>query len=911
MRIRRAPVLAALGSAAFFSVLYLTSFFRSAEAGVYDLFLGLKPARVRTERVSLLDVDDRAIAHVGVFPWPRSVVADGLLRLKEFGARAVVFDIEYLDSSPPGIDSVYLQRGLPRDFSRSFGDIGSNVSDLFNAIGAGQITLREAQGYAEELADRIGSERDALLERVRGLARDNDKYLGRAARLNGRVWATLNLQTEALEGDQAERRADARERFSLAVEAAPASSGTGYVDVLAPIPYFLRAARGAGFTNVQIDPDGVRRRIALLQEVDGAWYPQLILAPLLEELGRPRLLLEPGKLTLAGAALPEGGTGDIAIPLDAEGFMLIDWPRESYIDSFDHTSFYVLSRLEELESSLDETVAALASLESWFLPDEDGRLVTAYAALAGITEAADAASASLAAALESEDPAAAGEAFAAYLAGREGVRKEAAEFLASGAAEALARATEAEAAASPETAAALTADAQAVRALASGLEAILSETDEIRVHLEKAVRDRICVLGRVDTGTTDIGVNPFHAEYVNVGTHAAVADTILARSFIRPVGAWASVLLAFLAAPLFVLSMGRFKPGVRMAVGLGGAAAVFAGSFSLFALAGIFLGPLGATLAVILAAVVREAADFVSTEREKSFLRKAFGTYLSGDVVEEIIADPSRLKLGGDKKHMTALFTDVRSFSTISEQLDPEALVRLLNRYLSAMSDVILEEKGTIDKYEGDAIISFFGAPLELPDHARRALRSAVLMKRTERELNKELLAEGRTPMPLATRIGVNTGDMVVGNMGTERKMDYTIMGNAVNLAARLEGVNKQYGSWILASGSTVDSGGREFLVRRMDRVRVVGIFEPVRLFEVLDFKTEAPGDLVRTVELFHEALEVFEAKDWTGAGKLFRAVLDHAPEDGPAKTYLERCARFRKTPPVKDWDGVFNLTEK
>ncbi|HOX12057.1 MAG TPA: CHASE2 domain-containing protein, partial [Spirochaetales bacterium] len=238
MKNQRAPALAAIGSAVLFSALYLTSFFRSAESGVYDLFLGLKPPRPRTDRVALLDVDDRAIAHVGVFPWPRSVVADGLLRLKEFGAAAVVFDIEYLDSSPPGIDAVYLQRGLPRDFQRSFGDIGTNVSDLFNALTSGQISPREARGYAAQLADLIASERDGLLARARGLAQDNDRYLGQAARLNGRVWATVNLQTVKLEGEQAERRAGARERFSVTVEAAPEAPAGDYVDVLAPIPYF-------------------------------------------------------------------------------------------------------------------------------------------------------------------------------------------------------------------------------------------------------------------------------------------------------------------------------------------------------------------------------------------------------------------------------------------------------------------------------------------------------------------------------------------------------------------------------------------------------------------------------------------------------------------------------------------------
>jgi adenylate cyclase len=875
----------------------------------------MRPARPRTERIALLDVDDRAIAHVGVFPWPRSVMADGLLRLKEFGAQAVVFDIEYLDSSPKGIDSVYLQRGLPRDFQRSFGDISSNVSDLFNAVNSGQLTAREAGEYAGQLTDLIGTERESLLGKAQGLARDNDRYLGQAARINGRVWATVNLQASPLEGEQAERRTAAKAKFSVPLEASPRAPTGGYKDVLAPIPYFLSAARGAGFTNVIIDPDGVRRRIALVRKVDGAWYTQLLMAPLLEELGNPKLALEPGELKLIGAKLPEGGTGDIDIPLDASGNMLIDWPKTNYFESYEHISFYALARLEELESSLDESLSALASLESWFLPDKSGTLATAYAGLTAAMEAVDAAAASRTTALADADTvdkaAASEEAFAAYLASREEVRKQAADFLASGAIKTLAADAGNAAAAAPGNAAALKAEAETAAKLAAGLSDTLAEIAQIREHLLSAFKGKICVVGRVDTGTTDIGVNPFHGEYINVGTHAAVADTILARSFIRPVGAWASVILAFLFAPLFVLTMGRFKPGVRIAVGLGGAAAVFFGTFALFAATGIFVGPLGATLAVILAAIVREAVDFVTTEKEKRFLRKAFGTYLSGDVVEEILADPSRLKLGGDKRLLTAVFTDIRSFSTISEQLAPEALVSLLNRYLSAMSDDILEEKGTIDKYEGDAIIAFFGAPLDLPDHAGRALRSAIRMKRTERELNKTFLGEGLTPMPLATRIGINTGDMVVGNMGTERKMDYTIMGNAVNLAARLEGVNKQYGSWILASGPAVEAAGSEFLVRRMDRVRVVGIFEPVQLYEVLDFAAEAPAELTATVELFHNAMTVFEAKDWTEAGKLFQAVLDHAPEDGPAKTYLERCAKFRKTPPVKDWDGVFNLTEK
>jgi adenylate cyclase len=301
----------------------------------------------------------------------------------------------------------------------------------------------------------------------------------------------------------------------------------------------------------------------------------------------------------------------------------------------------------------------------------------------------------------------------------------------------------------------------------------------------------------------------------------------------------------------------------------------------------------------------------MSSEQEKSFIRKAFSTYLSGDVVKEILSDPGRLQLGGSKRHMTAIFTDIKGFSSISEKLDPEDLVKLLNRYLSAMSNIVLNEHGVIDKFEGDAIIAFFGAPINLGDHALRACVSAILMKRTEAELNVVFAETGLSPSPLNTRIGINTGSMVVGNMGTESKMDYTIMGNAVNLAARLEGVNKQYNTWILASGDTVKETGDALVTRRVDRIRVVGINEPVELYELLDLRADAKPEIFEKADLFHEALGIFEKRNWQQALNAFRKVLDLSPGDGPSQIHIERCTANIETPPGDDWDGVYNLTQK
>jgi class 3 adenylate cyclase len=275
------------------------------------------------------------------------------------------------------------------------------------------------------------------------------------------------------------------------------------------------------------------------------------------------------------------------------------------------------------------------------------------------------------------------------------------------------------------------------------------------------------------------------------------------------------------------------------------------------------------------------------------------------------MSDPSKLQLGGIKRDMTAVFTDVQGFSPIAEKLSPEDLVKLLNRYLTAMSDILLEQKGTIDKYEGDAIMAFFGAPLDVADHAVRACTSAVLMKQKEREVNREFIQGGLSSDPLITRIGINSGDMSVGNMGSERKMNYTVMGNAVNLAARLEGVNKMFGTWILISENTRRNIGDTFLCRKLDRVRVAGISEPVRIYELLDFANGASDEKKTVAELFHKALELFERREWQAAEAGFQKVLDNSFDDSPSKIYLERCALYRMSPPPEEWDGVFDWKAK
>jgi len=292
---------------------------------------------------------------------------------------------------------------------------------------------------------------------------------------------------------------------------------------------------------------------------------------------------------------------------------------------------------------------------------------------------------------------------------------------------------------------------------------------------------------------------------------------------------------------------------------------------------------------------------------EENFIQNAFSRYLAPEVISEIIDDPDKLNLGGEKREMTAIFTDIQNFTAISEQLDPARLVRLLNKYLTTMSNIIIEHLGTVDKYWGDEIIAFFGAPLFHADHPALACRSALAIKAAEKELNKTLLSEKMIPVPVFTRIGINTGEMVVGNMGAEKKMDYTVMGNAVNLASRIEGVNKQYRTGgILISEYTRAKIGDEFMLRPIDRVRVVGINTPLRLYELLPTDTDRGA-----VKIWEKALDLYEHRDFRKAFALFVSLFKRYPSDNVSLVYAHRCKALIETPPPKDWDAVRNLTMK
>ena len=293
---------------------------------------------------------------------------------------------------------------------------------------------------------------------------------------------------------------------------------------------------------------------------------------------------------------------------------------------------------------------------------------------------------------------------------------------------------------------------------------------------------------------------------------------------------------------------------------------------------------------------------------ERRFIKKAFGHYVSPEVVNQIIADPSKLELGGQEKVLTAFFTDIKGFSSFSEKMTPHDLVELLNEYLSEMTEVVRNNHGTLDKYIGDAIVAFFGAPLDDEQHALKACRAALESQSRLVDLREKWKARGLPPIEV--RIGVNSGLMLVGNMGSKDTFNYTMMGDEVNLAARLEGVNKQYGTDICISASTLGATNGEFEVRELDLVRVVGRETPVRIFELMALKGELTEGREKQRAQFHHALEIYREQKWEEASELFMEIHKQY-DDAAAIYYVRRCRRYMEVPPGTDWDGVFSITMK
>ena len=425
-----------------------------------------------------------------------------------------------------------------------------------------------------------------------------------------------------------------------------------------------------------------------------------------------------------------------------------------------------------------------------------------------------------------------------------------------------------------------------------------------------ALKDKIVLVGATATGIYDMRVIPYEGTFPGVEIHANIIDNILQGDFIhRPEWILVFDLLAIL---LLGISLSVLIPRIRSVY-----AAMLTISLIVFYIItnnyifnkwNMWLTEVYPIFTIIFVSGGVTIFQFMTEEREKRKIGMAFSHYVSPSLMNEILKDPKKLVLGGEEKRLTVLFSDIRGFTTISEGLKPQVLVKLINDYLTPMTDIILKNGGTIDKYMGDAIMAFWGAPVWQEDHHIRACRTALEMLKKLGELQAVWEKSGIPKLEIG--VGISTGKVTVGNMGSTTRFDYTVMGDTVNLGSRLEGLNKEYGTYIIAPKYTYEDVKTGFIFRQLDWVKVKGKERPIKIYELMGEKNDG-SKLKEISEMFESGLKSYMERDWDKAKGYFHNVLKVRDDDEPSKVFLSRVDMLRKTELPPDWDGVFIMTKK
>lgn len=430
-----------------------------------------------------------------------------------------------------------------------------------------------------------------------------------------------------------------------------------------------------------------------------------------------------------------------------------------------------------------------------------------------------------------------------------------------------------------------------------------------RIPLEQ-LQGKIMLVGTTAAGLNDLRATPVNSEYPGVEVHANLIKSMLDGRFKhRPDYADGIEALVVVALGVFLcLSLPLLSPLPAVSLTLLSGAGMAAANFWLYHYKDAVLNLANPILLIASLFVLNVVWGYFFEVRNRQAIVNLFGEYVAPELVKEMADHPQDYNMEGESRELTVLFVDVRGFTTISEGLTPKALREYINIYLTAMSEDIRNNRGTLDKYIGDAVMAFWGAPITLPDHASRAVGTALKMLQTAEKLNQDFTARGWPPLKIG--IGLNSGQMHVGDMGSKVRRAYTVMGDAVNLASRLEGVTKVYGAGLVV-GSATREAAPEYFYRRLDVVRVKGKNEPIPIYEPLCLASKVDPAMRLAVELWHDAYDLVLKQRWDQAEDVLRDLLKVEPDSYLYKLYMKRIAYYRQRPPGPDWDGVTTFETK
>ncbi len=907
-----AAVLVGLAATAVIAGAHLLGLDRRAELIALDMRFRHASGAPDAEGVTVVQIDDRSLEQFGRWPWPRAQIAAVADVLAECGAKVVALDIIMPEPQPtryvaPAAD-VYdpdtaplVGTGRPRPvfddavFERTLRSANVLLPMHISFGETRDANDRAADAIAERLlADQPDSSFAAVRQALLGDVPEDTRTpeLERAARIYWRARALRSMRRFALPDS--------------AVKGYPAHEGT----LVPPTVRFAEACFRSGFVSFPREDDGVMRRIPLLARSGDDVYPHFALALAAEWLAdgnAAAITAETDRVRLA----PAGGD-PIRVPVDDNGAMLIHWRSERR--PFEALSAGMPCAVRDLRQSADRS-RRLARLTALALARRLGQ-----EDLLGLFAEAD----------------------RLYLRRieREVARQRAKLFdpgdvrppptdlrrtesdierrIAEGTRDLLGNLEffVGSLPADDPNRVEVEALAGRYRRLTKADDWRRSEIDRLKSRIAEKVAGRICLVGSTSTGAADFVPTPVEPRMPGVEVHAHILNTLITGAFVRRAPAWVNVLAVLLAgaavalagAKLPVFRAGPLAAGLLVAYTAGNVFGLFAGLGWSVAL----VAPAGAMVASFLAVT---AYRQFTEERAKRHIRGLFAHALSPALVDRLIEDPSLARLGGERRELSCFFSDLAGFTPLSERLGEGNTVALLNRYFDRMTDVIQQRYGGyLNKFLGDGILGFFGAPVVQEDHPRRALAAAVTCKGELARLNEELTAETGKPVRLRCRIGLTTGAAMVGNCGSSQRMDYTAIGDVVNLASRLESANKQLGTTVLAEEATWLAGDDgTLLARRIGPIVVVGKSEPVAVWEVLGRREDAEDadDLRRAFEQFDEGVALFAARRFADAAAVFENVLAARSADGPAAVYADLCRELAASPPPVDWAPAIRLQEK
>jgi len=902
----------ALGASAVLLVtfLHLERLDQHSELASLDLrfrFAGRSPAPTDILNV---EIDDGSLNDLGRWPWPRETLAGIIDVLNECGARMIVLDIilplpeetRFVAASAEvyGDDTGDLVSGVPiavhddAILARAIAACREHIFVPMHIAGrrleapaletafARVIAQRPSAGFGDALALVSASHHGPL-----------DKTEARRAYLKARAMISLNR---------------------LAVKNIPPLPWFLSGQIVPPLVSFAQSAGNTGFVTVEPDVDGIVRRIPLLADA-GETFMQLGLAVAARDLGARGIACSSGRIAIAGEHASR------TIPLDGAGKMLINWMPmdgdspawpavrasavarpfllDKRIDAHKTLwrqrclSLLKLSsgqfRTEHLQEVVFQAGMLQHNLDQLFLQEverEAGRQRTALYEPARHV-AADDVDAERQAQMEKElddcfqavlDELSDESNIAAFV--REGQAPAAGEIL------------------------------KMIRDIPAANEQLARQRKDVIERLSPLIRNRICIIGSSATGAADFVPTPVHNRMPGMNVHANIISTIISGRFIREAPTVWNV-AAIVASGLIVTFFASSLSAGRSAIVL---LAVVAGNLalagSLFHWGGVWLAIVAPLASCKLAFVVVVAYRQLTEEREKRHIRRMFDKSLSPALVDRLIEDPSLMKLGGERRPLSCFFSDLEGFTTLAERLGEQRTVSLLNRYFDHMTAVIQDRMGGyLNKFLGDGLFVFFGAPVFQDDHASRALRAAVACQQEVEIINRRLAEESGAGITLKCRIGVTTGEAMVGNCGSSGRMDYTAIGDIVNLAARLESANKHFGTRILVDKATWNQAAAgDVIARDMGLVVVAGRAEPVAVVNVLGLAGCLDDRACEQAREFSRAVSLFADGRFAESAEVFEPL---AASDKSASLFLAACRRFLQNPPSAQWNRALILEGK